>query len=69
MKVSIEGVTIELTKTQISYIEKEKAKRLKECNSFQSVLKKFGLKKINTKGWEDPSKNCWQHKDGLKFSN
>lgn len=37
MKVSVQGVTIELTKTQIAQIEKEKAARVKECRSFESV--------------------------------
>lgn len=43
----MQGVTIELTKDQIALIEKEKARRLRECKSFERILKHFGFVKVD----------------------
>lgn len=63
MKIIVQGISIELTKSQVDYIEKEKAKQLKECTTFIKTLKSFGFKKMSTKGWANPNSNCWETKD------
>lgn len=44
MKTKVDGVTIELTKEQVEYINKVKAERAKEFKTFDKVLKTFGFK-------------------------
>ncbi len=61
MKVSVKGVTIELTSDQINHVESEIAKREKELNSFVKVLKHFGFNKVNTRGWQNPDQSCWSN--------
>lgn len=43
--ISVDGVYISLTPDQLAEIEKIKAKRRRECNSFTKVLLHFGFKK------------------------
>lgn len=59
MKVTVKGVTIDLTPAQIAYIEKTIIKRDKELKTFENVLKHFGFRKLNTKGWVNPDQNCY----------
>ena len=61
MKVTIQGVSIELTKEQIALIHEEKTKQEKECKSFEQILKHFGFKKIDTKSWPVPNEMAYSH--------
>lgn len=47
MKIKVDGVSITLTKRQVSQIERVKKERLAEMNSFKNALFKSGFKKIN----------------------
>ncbi|AIM37361.1 hypothetical protein KO02_12155 [Sphingobacterium sp. ML3W] len=68
MKITIEGVTIELTKEQILEIEKGKALQELECKSFERILKHFGFTKMSTKGWLDSDKKCYKHESNGWFA-
>lgn len=57
MKIFIEGISIELTKEQVDFIEKEKRKRTRELTTFSKVLKHFGFTKVKD------HENCWEHND------
>lgn len=62
MKITVQGITIELTKEQIAEIEKGKAAQELECKSFERILKHFGFTKMSTKGWANPKEICYEHK-------
>lgn len=64
MKVLVENTWITLTQQQINAIDKTKRELEKSVKSFESVLKFFGLKKVNTSDWENNANCLWyQHPD------
>jgi|GEM_PF-1941384 len=68
MKTTVDGVTIELTREQIAKIQAVKSKRDAACKSFVSVLRHFGFTKCSTKGWEQPNRVCYEHKENGWFA-
>ena len=59
MKITVDGVTIELTPNQVALIEKAKAERAAVCKSFATVLKYFGFRKVSNNG--DKDRECYAH--------
>lgn len=81
MKVTIEGVLIQLTPEQIKQIEDHKRMLSNELKTFSSVLKHFGFKRIGIgcfqneqRGWyaeinkSGNSYYAWMTGNGLKDS-
>lgn len=68
MNIIVEGVSIELTESQVSLLKKEKAKRAKRAYSgFAKTLKHFGFihkKDVNTENepieWYEHPKHGWR---------
>lgn len=64
MRVFVHDTWITLTPDQIAAIEQTKADLEKCVGSFESLLKHYGLKKVDTSKWENHTGCLWyEHPD------